>query len=181
MTDDIVAFIRQRLEDDERMARACGDGVTWSVMHRSDWRTGDSDALDPDCAASNCDCCGIDGDNADSSAGMRIYDEGGHDNADAEHIARHDPARVLREVEAKRRILAFHRHLRFTEPLDINSKFEEDRRPAFDEAPRYVGCEVCSFDSRYEEVYPSWWCAHVRLLALPHADHPDYRTEWSPS
>lgn len=102
------------------------------------------------------------------------------DSSAAGHIARHDPARVLRDVAAKRRLLALHPHHRYAEPLDASSRFEEDRRPAFDEAPLYVGCASCHYDHRHEETYPSWWCDTVRLLALPYADHPDYRSEWSP-
>jgi hypothetical protein len=37
--------------------------------------------------------------------GITIYDEGGHSSAQATHIARHNPARVLAECEAKRRIV----------------------------------------------------------------------------
>jgi len=37
---------------------------------------------------------------------IKIYPEGGHSAWQADHITRHDPARVLREVAAKRAILA---------------------------------------------------------------------------
>lgn len=57
------------------------------------------------------------------------------------HVARHDPARVLREVEAKRRMLD-----------DV-----------------WGGPD-------HEEM----WDHHVRLLALPYAQHPGYRPEWAP-
>jgi hypothetical protein len=57
----------------------------------------------------------------------------------AAHIARHDPARVLAECEAKRRIVEMHAYQ------------EEHFTP--DE---------------------------LRALALPYADHPDYREEWRP-
>ena len=53
----------------------------------------------------------------------------------AVHIARHDPARILAECEAKRQLI------------------------------ERVG-------------NPDW--AGFRILALPHADHPDYRPEWRP-
>ena len=44
--------------------------------------------------------------NGSYSIGTVVYDEGSPDEYQARHIARHDPARVLREVEAKRAILA---------------------------------------------------------------------------
>lgn len=40
--------------------------------------------------------------------GITIYDEGGHDEDQARHIAHNDPAHVLRQVAAHRRILEIH-------------------------------------------------------------------------
>ena len=65
---------------------------------------------------------------------------------------------------AHRKILELHPHKRFKNPLSADSPFDEDHRAAFAEDPRYVGCERCSWDFRYEEVYPSWWCDHVLAL-----------------
>jgi hypothetical protein len=68
--------------------------------------------------------------------------------ATAEHIARWDPARVLAEVDAKRRILDEH-------------------------APDRQGyCPTCN-DNTVEAP-----CHTVRLLALPMADRPGYLEEW---
>jgi hypothetical protein len=71
------------------------------------------------------------------------------------HMARWHPARVLAECEAKRRIVEHH---------------DDD-----DDAGRCTACE------------PMMWarptpfpCPTLRLLALPYADHPDYRREWRP-
>lgn len=72
----------------------------------------------------------------------------------AEHIVRHDPARVLREVEAKRRILAAY--------------VDDDR-------VRFGAFESCS-DSCPVQVLDEV----VKLLAAPYSDHPDYRQEWTP-
>lgn len=64
------------------------------------------------------------------------------------HIARHDPARVLAECEAKRRI------------VESCQRLEEQ-----------------SLDG-------AWWIveqdAILLALALPYADHADYREEWKP-
>lgn len=69
----------------------------------------------------------------------------------APHIARHDPARVLREVEAKRRIVV----AREKTPTEIEDpEFEEGTESALE----YV----------------------LRLLALPYADHADYDANWKP-
>lgn len=79
----------------------------------------------------------------------------------AEHIARHSPARVLAEIAAKRRLLELH---------------------AVRE--RGDGCVVCDDgnDSCGCLSGPSWGypCDTVKTLALPYADHPAYRDEWRP-
>lgn len=69
---------------------------------------------------------------------------------DAEHIARHDPARVLREIDAKRKIIAEH---------DVYSRPLGER----------MDCQSYDFP-----------CTTLRLLALPYADRPGYREEWRP-
>ncbi|SFK92400.1 hypothetical protein SAMN05216275_14152 [Streptosporangium canum] len=91
--------------------------------------------------------------------------------ADAAHIARHDPARVLREVEAKRQIINEHPAL-----------------PGFKEGHAYTVCTRCS-DYRGDDdrsigdrlIRPAEApCKTLRLLGLLYADHPDYRQEWNP-
>jgi hypothetical protein len=69
----------------------------------------------------------------------------------ATHIAHWDPARVLAECEAKRRVVELHR----TDATD----------------PEVIVCAVCLYGPP---------CETLRLLALPYADHPDYRPEWRP-
>jgi hypothetical protein len=76
--------------------------------------------------------------------------------ATGEHIARHDPARVLAEVDAKRRILELHA--------------DGHECPTFD---REIGGEPVTG-------YYGDDCPTLRRLALPHADHPDYDPEWQP-
>jgi hypothetical protein len=91
--------------------------------------------------------------------GITIYDEGGHSVEQAEHIARYDPARVLADCEAKRRIVALHgadKWGRFCLTCDD----EESDVP-----------ERCPVD------YP---CSTLRALALPYADHPDMTKDPSP-
>ena len=75
----------------------------------------------------------------------------------ADFIARHDPARVLREVERDRRIINVHAG----------------------------GHECASYDFVSREISNGVWvmdgddCTTVRLLALPYADHPEFREEWT--
>ncbi|MFD0408613.1 DUF6221 family protein [Kitasatospora sp. NPDC127116] len=121
-SDDLRAFLIARLDEDEQAARtALGTNeVARPAEQRARWvRRGDE-----------------------------IWSQGRNDvivvgktwARPGDHIARHDPARVLADVDAKRRVLA-----------DVES-FTEDGALAV-----------------------------LQLLALPYADHPDYRPEWAPT
>lgn len=79
MSGDLVAFLRARLDEDEAVARAATAGA-WELVRAPDG----SWYVDP-------------GDLDDVANVDRT--------ADAEHIARHDPARVLRDVAANRAIV----------------------------------------------------------------------------
>jgi hypothetical protein len=121
-TPSLTDFLLARIAEDEASAREASPGP-WDCDEIDDvWRE------DPD---------------GQAHLVARRVTEG-----DAAHIARHDPARVLAECEAKRRIVGEHRE------------------------QAGGGCCVCS---RHE--YP---CPTLRYLALPYADHPDYREEWKP-
>lgn len=67
------------------------------------------------------------------------------------HIARHDPARVLREVEAKRRALDHYQAVR------THAKGGEP----------YLLAEGAVRKQ-------------IQIMALPYADHPDYQETWKP-
>ncbi len=72
-----------------------------------------------------------------------------------------DPALVLREVEAKRKILAAH-------GPDLINRFGSARSPL---------CLVCLTDREgYEEQWEAdpWPCLTLRALAAVYSDHPDY-------
>lgn len=138
--DELIAFLGARLDEDEQAARAASRGP-WFVTH---------------------DPLGTHVENGDGvgrivqrSGRDRLHDDGAEENA--AHIARHDPARVLREVEAKRRILDLHK------------------------VGRYGECETC--DVGAQSCGCCGWgespCDTVRLLALPYADQPNYRQEWA--
>ncbi len=68
------------------------------------------------------------------------------------HVALHDPARVLREIEAKRHVLA--RHL--FSPAIGDPELPWDNR------------DDCQYDGE------PWPCDDLLDLALPYVDHPDY-------
>jgi hypothetical protein len=86
------------------------------------------------------------------------------DVADAEHIARHDPARVLREVAAGRAILAMYEDAAQA-PYDLPEGVSEGRDDDERERDQYL-IDVL------DDV--------VRHLAAVYGDHPGYRAEWKP-
>lgn len=135
MTDDLVAFLRAQFDDEERVARYAGGTGGWELGACID-------AAEP--GTTEWQVC----EGRYPVAHVR-------GNTRAGHVARHDPARVLRDVEAKRAILNEHRPGR---------SFRDDGKPV---------CAQC----RKSRTYP---CTTVRLLALPYAEQPGYREEWKP-
>ncbi|MGY1439556.1 DUF6221 family protein [Streptomyces reniochalinae] len=138
MTGDLVAFLRARLDEDEQAARA----TMWEGSgNRADWSLP-----------------------ASATVGTGEDEFYAGDRTVAAHIARHDPARVLAEVDAKRRIIELH-HV-------VGGWQDEDGNDHGD------GCGECGHSEEYSD--RDGWCETLRLLALPHADHPEYREEWKP-
>jgi len=78
----------------------------------------------------------------------------------AERIARHDPARVLAEVAAKRRILE--RHAGFDFPCN-----PDDGPGDYAWTP---SCDCC---------HEPWPCPDVRDVAAPYADRKGRKDEWA--
>jgi hypothetical protein len=78
--------------------------------------------------------------------------------AGGEHIARWDPARVLAECEAKRRIIA--------EVAAAIDSLDSQIADLLDAPPFTTDFETSDL--------------LLRLLALPYAGHEDYRAEWRP-
>lgn len=168
---DIVEFLRARLDEDEAWAlgasseygRAATSGERWH------WQDSDTDEdIKPDPALQG---EYMDEENALGLRSVELYPygsipgEGPHmilnhvqeiEPAVAGHIARHDPARVLREVEAKRRIVGL-------------------AGPIVEAVPEDDWGETMHETAMAEALRPV-----LRLLALPYADHPDYRQEWKP-
>lgn len=140
--DDLVAFLRARLDEDEASvyawdsdAEACV-GTVW---------TGNEPGYTT----------------VASRRGEGPWIADGREVLNARHgRVLYDPARVLREVEAKRRIVD-------------------------DVVPEVEGAED-RIDGEWGVVSLPWDQVHattlslLRLLALPYSDHPDYRPEWKP-
>ncbi len=144
---DLTEFLADRLGEDEAAAKAAG-GVQWEVgghnrrIVAAPWEPGDRWGQPEYIAA--------------------FVAQDPLADACRNHIVRHDPARVLREVEAKRRIMARHR---------VGD-------PAYGWPPRSCeGCgevgEIC--EPRVKDIDQ---CPELRDLASAYADHADYRAEW---
>ncbi|WP_037683058.1 DUF6221 family protein [Streptomyces griseus] len=131
MVEDLANWLRAQLDEDERIARTATLGP-WVQSGIGDygWTV---DFGRP----------GAGVETADTEQGL----------ADADFIAAHNPARVLREIDAKRQILALH-------------------RPYVAESGQ--ACLGCAGGIEFER------CPVVRLLALPYAGRPGYREEWRP-
>ncbi len=129
--DDLVQWLRAMLDDDEQIARRATarqpGGESWVY--------------------------GSEGVRASSGLGVATRAVPVH----GEHIARHDPARVLREIEAKRRIL--------NEIVPRMNQMDDQLEAEFG---------TPSNPDPYESENL------LRLLALPYADRPNYREEWAP-
>jgi hypothetical protein len=75
-----------------------------------------------------------------------------------------DPARVLREVGAKRAVLALH-HMDSDEYTDADGI----------ERAAFICHECDNFGSS-----DNWPCRTLRQLVSVYSDHPDYQAEWKP-
>jgi len=121
--NNLVAFLNARLDEDADLARRCARAAGCG-----EW-TGHGNAVH-----------------------SRQVDLTEFDPAIAQHVARHDPARVLRDVEAKRRVMSRH---------TLSPAGGDPERPWDDR-------DDCQFDGDL------WPCDDLLDLALPYRDHPDF-------
>jgi hypothetical protein len=142
MSDELVQFLRERLDQDDQAARAATPGP-WKLARQPgfEWVSSAEYWAVADCS------------DADPA------------RENAEHIARHDPARVLAEVDAKRQLMAA-----------LTSEGHATLRPG-GSTEVYCGADYgdgspcdCGRDERVSR--------SLRVLASVYADHPDYRAEW---
>ncbi|GHA01331.1 DUF6221 family protein [Streptomyces echinoruber] len=144
--DDLVRWLDEQLKEDERIARAAfwdeqSDVWTARPPQASYERYTVVDYLDDGVVA-------VTPENADA-------------DGVGQHVAELDPARVLREIDAKRQLLDEHQ--------DVNDG----------------SCGTCvdgqwgypTHGGSSPQRYP---CRTLRLLALPYADRTGYRQEWRP-
>jgi hypothetical protein len=146
--DELVRWLGVQLDEDERTARAAtwhDDAGTWTA-HQSEYDS-------PRRSERRWFII----DSMDDGVITDVDPEASQPDGVARHVAEHDPARVLREIDAKRQIIALHHQL-------------EDAQEMLD------FCATCDATGKYPE-YP---CTTLRLLALPYADRPGYKETWRP-
>lgn len=126
----ITEFLLARIAEDEAVAREA-DGRAWWIADGDEW-----------------------GSNVhDEATGKVVADQ--ISDRHAAHIVRHDPARVLAECEAKRRVIEYSWGDRLSIEGEWGSGRSREEMDAKDDVPDVV-----------------------RALAAIYAEHPDYREEW---
>lgn len=123
----LAEFYAARLDEDEAAARAAGGALPWRAVLTDDPET--TLVLD-----------------ADQSTVAGWLDAG-----EAAHIARHDPARVLREVEAGRKLLAAYEHACDLTP----GSYKHGAGEALEEALS-IRAEVWSDHPDFDETWKAW-------------------------
>jgi hypothetical protein len=113
--DDLVAFLRARIDEDEQIARAATPGP-WRHDPTKHHHIVGTPLFEEAVFA------GERGASAVCVAGTGETDDR-QSMADAAHIARHDPARGLREVRAKRGALAMIVHLLADDDTDETARW----------------------------------------------------------
>lgn len=155
---DLVQWLTARLDTDEQIAREATDGPWRNAPTARHHATASGRSEEAVFAAL-------------PDVGVVIVAATGEASerrnlVNAEHIAAWDPARVLREIDAKRQLVKLHGRATLR---------------AGGGAQYYATTTVCrSCEANLQFPEESWPCTTLRLLALPYADKPGYREEWAP-
>ncbi|GAA1065175.1 DUF6221 family protein [Streptomyces asiaticus] len=151
MSDGLVEFLRARLDEDEQIARrAC-------EYAEAEWRLDEEFGEtvlwwppEPHIAEK------------EREKGLPVVSDHWRgqtiDSHIAPHIARHDPARILAEVDAKRQIV---------------TSYEAVARSLSSAGPGTPPHDLLTGATNLMR-------NTLQHLALPYAEHPDYRVEWRP-
>ena len=89
-----------------------------------------------------------------------------YDHVVAAYIASHDPARVLAEVAAKRKL------------ADLHTRIILHGGGGAAWYDKTAICRSCAPSKQLPET--AWPCQTIRVLAATYADHPDYDQAWRP-
>jgi hypothetical protein len=146
MSNNLVEWLRVQLDEDERTARA----TLWEGSgNKPSWELMASATIDV--------------------GGDEFYVG---DRTIANHMMAWEPARVLREIDAKRQVLTGHdKAVQAVEDLSaVRDRLHARGRDVF----------MTEMDLEAAIHRRDALGGVVRLLALPYADRPGYREEWRP-
>lgn len=152
--DDLIAFFQARLDEDEALALQAAQvaGPDWT------WKTEVPEGH------------GEPTDYIISLDGALLLDTMGGIEGEAPHVARHDPARVLRDVEADRKLLAMLERARaFNDHMFASTHPEGIASGEILSERMRAATQVLTM----EEV--------ARIRAARFSGHPDYRPQWAPT
>jgi hypothetical protein len=135
----LIEFLRTRLDEDERIARAAV-GRRWRAVPASDRGEELEEAYVLD-------------EESQYIVGLADTPDTGATCDDAAHIARHDPARVLAEVDAKRRTLTYLEYVMTTDD---------------DPVTRSVANQVVEFMAGLYADHPDYVQAIATVKPYPH-------------
>jgi hypothetical protein len=164
----ITAFVTARLDEDERTAKAA------ARPGGEDWHADP----DPDAwgALAGTGVLRADGNGVAMAIGSYA----------ADHIARHDPARVLREAAALREIAAGHRLVLadrgYPEQGQSQGSGREYRVTRDNPAEEQAGmANAMHWNKDCFSCHSRYPCRTIRHLAAIWSDHPDYDQGWAVS
>lgn len=149
--DALTAFIRARLDEEERDAKAAQPGP-WNAEASPHVVTEDGGTV----------AAYVEGWTVEPT----LIDE-----ADARHIARQDPAATLARVAALRALVDLH------EPTKCASYWHETKGGFVDNG---LICDICANHDREDGVTGEWPCTTMRHIAAIWRDHPDFPAEATP-
>ena len=157
--DDLIAFIRARLDEDEHIARQ----AAWAVADHT-YAPADVDDQKTEMTG-HWVARGVLGIHKRVTVSDPGWDPKVTDTVWSQvgdHIARHDPDRAFREVAGKWAILAIH-------------------HPTQHDYRKQV-CNGCGYTGDLDEPNTDDIneCPMLRVVASVYSDHPDYRQEWKP-
>ncbi|MFF7485615.1 DUF6221 family protein [Streptomyces luteogriseus] len=150
--DELVGWLRAQLDEDERVARAAADELEGPELG-GEWR--------------------YDGQYVETARERTMVAVGSQDLMEpgcGEHIARHDPARVLREIDAKRQLL---------DDYETTARIRDEaaaRIKAAGDHPDPKDLDTWDRAQREAAIFEG----PVKLAASPSSDRPGYREEWRP-
>lgn len=157
----IVAFVVARLDEDEATAKACAEDHPCEAARDGHWQDVGLRHVRYENSSEDLRSVDVSGGEVLWYEQIKICNDG--DGRMASHIARHDPARVLRSVAAMRKIVTLYAETKLAMTLTAGKTGEAAARDYLDGER-----ELCVLKPVVRELAGIW------------AGHPDYEEGWRP-